>query len=213
MHLSKDPVKLRSRRLWPAILTAAAYFAGGSLMTACIVIEEDDDDHHHGRGGVVDEPNNNTDQPPAQEIMQFSVETDKVLESPAGEGIGLFVEYATGGIWRLWTTCDTNYSNVGCKFDIAASVDTSSKIDIAEGSELEGFDSVDALDDGSVAFHAETASDFDVMTLETTPGSILRVEILLDGASAERFIYWVGGDGFLHEGAPTNPVDFKPTLP
>jgi len=212
MHLSKDPVKLRSRRLWPAILTSVAYLAGGSLMTGCIIVDEDDDGHHNGTGYVEEPGNNNNDQPPAQEIMLFSIDTDKVLESPPGEGVGLFVEYEAGGIYRLWTTCDTNYSNKGCTFDVAASVDTASKIDVVEGSNFEGYDEVQALDDGSVSFHAETASDIDVMTLTTTPGAILRVEMFLDGVSDGRFIYWVG-NGILHEGSPTNPVDFAPTSP
>lgn len=181
-------------------------------MTGCIIVDEDDDGHHPDRVGVDDPGNNNNDNPPAQEIMQFTIDTDKVLESPAGEGIGLFVEYATGGTWHLWTTCDTNYSNVGCKFDVLASVDAASKIDVVEGSDLEGFDEVAALDDGSVSMHAETASDFDVMTLTTTPGSILRVDLHLDGFPEGRFIYWVG-NGILHEGSPTNPVDFKPSTP
>lgn len=212
MHLSKHPVNLRSRRRWPEILTAVAYFAGGSLMTGCIIVEDDDHDHHGRGSGGVEEPDKNDNNPPAQEIMEFSIDTDKVLESPAGEGIGLFVEYAAGGTWRLWTTCDTNYSNVGCKFDVIAAIDTGSKIDIVEGSELEGYDEVEALEDGSARLYAETASDFDVMTLTTTPGSILRVDLQLDGAPASRFIYWVG-NGILHEGAPTNPVDFKPSSP
>lgn len=210
MQFLNDSVKIRSRRLWPAILAAATYVVGGSLMTGCIIVDEDDDGHHRGDDPVFVDPG--TENPPPQEIMEFPIDTDKVLESPAGEGIGLFVEYAAGGTWRLWTTCDTNYSNVGCKFDVLASVDTSSKIDVVEGSDLEGFDEITALDAGSVSMHAETASDYDVMTLLTTPGSILRVDILLDGEPASRFIYWVG-DGILHEGAPTNPVDFKPTLP
>jgi hypothetical protein len=212
MHFLKDPVNLRSRRLWPAILTSVACFAGASLMTGCIVVDDDDDDgYHHGHGGV-DEPVDEPNQPPAKEIMQFSIDTGKTLESPPGEGVGLFVEYAAGGTYRLWTTCDTNYSNVGCKFDIAAAVDEGSKIEVVEGSELEGYDEAQALDDGSVNLHAETASDIDVMTLTTTPGAILRVELLLDGVPDGRFIYWVG-NGILHEGSPTNPVDFKPVEP
>ncbi|HZF49629.1 MAG TPA: hypothetical protein VE093_13315 [Polyangiaceae bacterium] len=211
MHFSKDLVNVRSRRLWPAILTAAACCVGSSLVAGCIIIDEDDDGHHHGRGpDVIDEPE--TNQPPAKEIMMFPIDTDKILDSPPGEGVGLFVEYATGGTWRLWTTCDTNYSNVGCKFDVAASVDAASKIDVVEGSDLEGYDEVNALDDGSVTFHAETASDIDVMTLFTTPGSVLRVELLVDGSDAGRFIYWVG-EGILHKGAPTNPIDLQPTTP
>ncbi len=180
-------------------------------MAGCIIVDEDDDGHYHDRGpDVIDEPE--TNQPPAKEIMLVPIDTDKTLESPPGEGVGLFVEYATGGTWRLWTTCDTNYSNVGCKFDVVASVDAASKIDVVQGSDLEGYDEAKPLDDGSATFHAETASDIDVMTLFTTEGSVLRVELLVDGSDAGRFIYWVG-EGVLHEGSPTNPVDFQPTSP
>jgi hypothetical protein len=50
------------------------------------------------------------------------------------------------------------------------------------------------------------------MTLTTTPGAVLRLETYLDDQPQPRFVYWFG-NGVLHEGAPTNPVDFEPSAP
>ena len=46
----------------------------------------------------------------------------------------------------------------------------------------------------------------------TTTGEVRLLKDLdmaLDGYSEPRFVYWYG-DGILHQGAPTNPVDFVP---
>jgi len=59
---------------------------------------------------------------------------------------------------------------------------------------------------------ADTDSGTDGATIETTPGAILRVDLLLDGKAEPRFIYWFG-DGVLHQGAPTNPIDLEPNTP
>jgi hypothetical protein len=205
MHLSKELVNHRSLRLWPAILTAASYFAAGSLLAGCVIVDE----HDHGDNHYIDEE---IDPPAPLEPDLFTIDTDQTLKAEPGEGVGLFVEYAAGGNWLLWTTCDTNYSNVGCKFDVFASVDKASELKIAEGLDFEGYDEVEVLDNGEAHVHLETASDIDSVLLTTTPGAIMRVELMLDGIGNERFIYWVG-DGVLHEGAPTNPIDLLPSSP
>ena len=207
MHLSNHSVKHRSLGVWPAILTAVSFFAASSLATGCVIVDDDDDGDHQNHPG--EDPR---DPPVEPDPTLFSIDTDQTLQAEPGEGVGLFVEYAAGGTWRLWTTCDTNYSNVGCKFDVFASVDTSSEMSSVEGIDFEGFDAVEMLEEGVAHFHAETASDIDVLQITTTPGAILRVELDLDGSSGARFIYWVG-DGVVHEGAPISPVDLEPTAP
>jgi hypothetical protein len=204
MHLSKNSVKHRSLGLWPAILSVAAFVAAGSL-SGCIIHSDDDDDDGHGRW--------DTEQPEAPAVKLVGIDTDQTLDAVPGEGVGLFVEYAAGGSWRLWTTCDTNYSNVACKFDAFVSVDKSSEIISVEEGDLEGYDEVAVLDSGEVHFHGETASDIDDMLVTTTPGAILRLEMTLDGVANERYVFWIGDGGVLHEGAPTNPVDFQPSKP
>jgi hypothetical protein len=199
MAFSADPVKLRSQRVWLVLLTAATVGLGG-----CIIV---DDDHHRGDpGGVYVDPG------PTEEPKLVSIDTDAAVSAEPGEGVGLFVEYAAGGTWRLSTTCDTNYSGVACGFDVFASVDASSELLDITADDLEGRDQTGLVEEGVVGLHAETASDVDAVSFTTTPGAIVRLETYLDGASQPRFVYWFG-DGVLHEGAPTNPLDFEPTEP
>ena len=198
MAFSADPVKLCSLGLWSILLATASLGLSG-----CIIIEKDDDYPHDG---YVEPP------PVSEDPRLVSIDTDATVSAEPGEGVGLFVEYTAGGAWRLSTTCDTNYSNIGCTFDAFASVDTSSELLDLSTEDLEGQDQAKILEEGVAGWHAETASDIDAITLTTTPGAILRVEMYLDGVSQPRFVYWLG-KGVLHEGAPTNPIDFEPTEP
>lgn len=203
MHAPKSPTMHRFFRPLARIAGSAALAAALGGLSGCIII---DGGHDNGHPVVSDPP------PELPEPMLVSVDTDQTMDAVPGEGVGLFVEYAAGGNWLLWTTCDTNYSNVACAFDVFATVDTSSTIDDVTETDLEGHDLVEVFKSGEVHLHAETSSDMDAVRILTTPGAILRVEMSLDGVAEQRFIYWVSG-GVLHEGAPTNPVDFEPTSP
>ncbi|KYG06123.1 hypothetical protein BE21_36680 [Sorangium cellulosum] len=210
MTFSADFVKLRSLGLWSFLLVAAPLASSG-----CIIVDEDGHHggHQHDDGdGWEDDDDNNEPPPPADEPRLVAIDTDAALSSEPGEGVGIFVEYAAGGTWRIWTTCDTNSSKVVCSFDLYASVDTSSELFDIVGTDLEKSDATRLADDGIAYLHAETGSDIDAMTFTTTEGAIVRLEAYLDGVQEPRYVYWFG-DGVLHEGAPTNPIDFEPTSP
>lgn len=197
-------VKLRSLALWPAVLTFGIASAG------CIIVDDNRCDDWNNDCTVVQEP---PIEQPSPEILQVSIDPDTVFNDVVpGEGVGLFLEYGTGGKWRLWTACDTNYSNVACAFDATVSVDSASEILSVEGEDLEGFDDARMIDAGAAAFMSDTGSDTDGMLFETTPGATVRLDMALDGKSEPRFVFWFG-DGVLHKGAPSNPVDFLPTAP
>ncbi|WP_437281068.1 hypothetical protein WME90_11055 [Sorangium sp. So ce375] len=207
MTLYADFVKRRSLGLWSFLLVAAPLASAG-----CIIV---DDDGHHDGHHVHDDQNDGDDSAPptpADDVRRVAIDTDATLSTEPGEGVGIFVEYTAGGTWTLWTTCDTNTSKVVCSFDIYASVDTSSELIDLAGIEIEKTDATRLVDIGVAYFHAETGSDIDAMTFATTPGAVVRLEAYLDGAQEPRFVYWFG-DGVLHEGAPSNPLDFKPTGP
>jgi hypothetical protein len=199
MAFSADSVKLRSQGLWPILLATASLGLGG-----CIIVE--DDNRHGDREGGYGDPT------PTDEPKLVAIDTDAVVSAEPGEGVGLFVEYEAGGTWRLSTTCDTNYSDVACLFDVFASVDTSSELLEITDDDLEGHDETGVIALGVVGLHAETTSDVDSVSFTTTPGAFVRTEMYLDGVSQPRFVYWFG-DGVLHTGAPTNPLDFEPTEP
>lgn len=194
-------VKLGSRGVWSRILACCA---GITALTGCIIVDSDTSTTTTGNP----DPRPITDDP-----LLVNVDTDEPLDAKPGDGVGIFVEYYNGGHYRIWTTCDTDISGATCSFDIFTSVDTSSNISGIVEENLEGFDSITFNQgQGAVDLHFETDYDYDAMEIDVTPGAILRVEAYLDGVSEPRFVYWFG-DGVLHQGAPTNPVDFFPSIP
>jgi hypothetical protein len=198
MAFSAESVKRRSPGLWPILLAASSVALGG-----CIIVEED----HHDDGWTEE---TYVPPPSAEEAMLMTIDTDATVTAEPGEGVGIFVEYAAGGTWRIWTTCDTNHSNAPCYFDIFASVDTSSELLDIFSDESESGDQVRLYSEGTAYFGATTESDVDAMVLNTTPGAIVRLEVYLDGVEQPRFLYWFG-DGVLHRGAPTHPIDLEPS--
>ncbi|UQA58857.1 hypothetical protein [Polyangium aurulentum] len=194
-------MKLCSLRVWPSVLGLVACVGLASATTGCIIVADDNDDDVV----VVDNPR-------PVEPMLVTIDSDAILEAEGGEGVGVFVEYAAGGHWLVWTTCDTNYSGNVCAFDIFATVDTSSNLELVQGDGIEGYDFVNVEGSGGLEFYAETSADVDAVQFTTTPGAIVRLEVNIDGSPQPRFIYWVG-NGVLHEGAPTSPIDFEPSVP
>jgi hypothetical protein len=145
------------------------------------------------------------------EIAEAAIDTGAALASVAGQGAGTLVGYEGAGKWHLNLTCDTAISSERCHWDIF--------IEPLDGARIrnvshEGLDGEDAFDwDGEAArLIALTGTDNDALVLETDPGKGLRIDVLLDDAPGNEFIYWIGG-GAIHRGAPTNPIDLVPTEP
>jgi hypothetical protein len=181
-----------------------ALCVGISALTGCIIVDSD------SNSTIIDD----TPPPPViTEPMRVNIASDVALDAIPGDGVGVFVEYYAGGTYRIWTTCDTTFSGNACAFDIFTSVDSSSNIVATTEEDLEGVDTITVNPgQGTVDLRFDTGGDYDSAVIDVTPGAILRLEAFVDGASDPRFVYWFG-NGVLHEGAPTNPVDFAPTKP
>jgi hypothetical protein len=198
-----------ARFFGPSAAVVALAALGGALV-GCVIHDHDEDDWEDEDGWVP--PPGSTGGNQDEEPQPVSIDTGSAVDATPGEGVGLFVEYAEGGLWRIWTSCDTAYSGFSCAFDVIVAVDDDSEIFSVSSEELEGDDEAGTSDAGSGFFRAETSSDLDGVRFETTPGAVLRVDTFLDDQPAPRFVYWVG-DEVVHQGAPTNPVDFVPTEP
>ena len=203
MGLSARSVNRGSRRVWPAILTMAGFFTGSSLLTACLIIDDDVDD-----GATV--TTGSYTPPPDTTIMAVSIDPAATINADPGEGVGMYVEYAAGGHWRVSTTCDSTFSGIACMFRATVSAEAGSALSSVQGENLEGDDAVVVYSDGSARLDAETGTDVDGVTFDAPPGASIRLEMYLDDAPQKEFVYWFG-DGVLHTGAPTDPVDFVPT--
>ncbi len=144
------------------------------------------------------------------ELEHSNIDVDQELEVEPGIGAGAFIEYQADGTYRVTTSCDVNLTDgTPCVWDIivtpvdGAGITSLSPIDIEQDDAL-------TTDGTSVQLLASTEGDLDGFTLGTKPGATLRVDALLDGSCANRYLFWVG-DGALHSGAPSNPVDLIPS--
>jgi hypothetical protein len=146
------------------------------------------------------------------EVPRSTVDTDAVLaDIEPGLGVGAFVEYQTGGSWHVFTTCDTETSDFACYFDIVLTP-LDGLINFAAEDDLEYDDYVTNYGSTGARFIAYTTYDVDGAVFEAEPGVPLSVDVWLDDAPAEHFIYWVG-EGGAHRGAPSNPIELEPSSP
>jgi len=154
---------------------------------------------------------------PITGVVDLVIDSAGQVELEPGAGIGVAVEYVEGGAWSVTTTCDTTLSAEVCSYDVLVSTDVESPITAFEGQSLERGDEVFSPDPSVVQADLETAEDTDGFGFTTSPGATVRVSALLydpafDWSDDPRFISWVG-DGAVHRGAPTNPVDLTPDRP
>lgn len=187
MHRA-DSVNRLSRWVYLPVLGALSVAA-----TGCIIVDDDDDDYYY-------EP-----VPEDPYVAAVSIDEGAELEAEPGAGVGVFVEYQGAGVWRVWTTCDTDVTGAACTFDLyldGANLDTS----VAE--DLEGADELEERGDSLLAT-LSTSSDTDGVIVQIDPDTPLRLEVWLDGALDERFVSWVSA-GQVQGPPPSNPVDFVP---
>lgn len=180
-------------RLLPAVLALP-------LLVGCYA---DHDRHHDGYTN-----NGSSTPPPSTVIEQATIDVDQTLEVDPDSGAGVFIEYQSGGTYRITTACDTKHGN--CFWDILATPLDGAGIKAAAPIDLERDDDSITFASDTLRLVAITGNDFDGFTLQTEPGAVLEVDALLDNAPANHFFFWVG-DGALHSGAPSNPLDLIPS--
>lgn len=182
-----------------SLISLGSFLAIAGLGTGCFFFDNSGGD---GSGSTL---------PPETNAQTVVIDTDATITASPGDGVGVFVQYTSGGEWNIFTTCDTHVSGVSCGFDLfVKGVDATTLIANSKGSNLSGRDGIEVMADGTVHLATDTSTDLNGFTFDATPGAAIELTMALDGTSQERFIYWVG-DGVLHTGAPTNPVDFQPT--
>lgn len=184
-------------------------FSNPRLLPACLVLPLvvacGYGDHHHMDGHFND---GSSPPPPSTVIEQATIDVDATIEADPDAGAGVFIEYQSGGTYRVTTACDTKHGD--CTWDIIATPLDAAGIKGAAPIDLEQQDDSITFDSASLRLVAITGKDFDGFTLQTEPGSVLEVDALLDDAPANHFFFWVG-DGALHGGAPSNPLDLVPS--
>jgi hypothetical protein len=139
--------------------------------------------------------------------LGVTIDTDVGPKLVAMSGEGLSVEYSSGGLWHLQTTCSKGYQ---CSFQVTAEV-FSGSVGNLTGEDLEPTDSIGSSCPDTAYMMATTGDDVDGMTFTTDPGAKLRVTALLDNMVFANLIYWAEGGIVRHDGA--NPMDLTPASP
>lgn len=163
-----------------------------------------DHDMHHGDGGYIP-----PDSTPQGTIEQATIDADQLLDVEPGAGAGAFIEYESGGTYHVTTSCDVGQGGA-CVWDIVVTPLADAALLSVSPLDLESDDSVTLGSGNQVRLVARTGKDFDGFSFQTDPGAAIEVDALLDDGAANRFLFWVG-DGALHSGAPSNPIDLVPS--
>lgn len=154
---------------------------------------------------------------PTDSPRSVDIETGEMLTADPGQGAGVFVEYAAGGAYHVFSTCDTKLSNDRCQWLMVASIDPTLSLSVKDDGDLEYDDpdypdAITRVDQGAVRLSFDVGDDFDGAVLTVPPGEKLRLNVMLDGCYTTNLVSWISGTT-VENGAPTDPVDFVPTSP
>ncbi len=192
-------------RLFSKAARAACFVLFPIPLVACVV--ETRDRHDDGRRWSDTPPPANTAGTSTQPLRVI-VDTDQVMEASPGQGVGVFVEYARGGTWHVWWTCDTTITHRACNFDVRLSSPDALNV-------VEATASVSQPTPSSVDVSTSTTDGVDQIKLTTAPGGVLTLEAYVDGVRDPAYIFFVqngqvNGD---YNGSLTNPLELQGNLP
>jgi hypothetical protein len=168
-------------------------------------------------GGAGPEPSASVDAGggPSEYPILAPVDTNLTMTAAPGQGVGVFTEYASGGNWTVWWTCDSlvDTQNPPCQFDVKISVQTGSIL----APTTNGFQSTDTFTSSAAQIEAVTTTSTasDGLTFQTAPGAAITLSATVGGQYDGRFIFFVEGgkvdDGFT--GTVTDPILLKGSTP
>lgn len=146
--------------------------------------------------------------------MLVDVDPNLTLHARAGEGAGVFTEYASGGHWHVWWTCDTNQSGYSCPFDVAIST-ASGAIGSVNGQGLDARDQISQSSPTHIEVTTLTSTAVAGVTFDAPGGAIITVDARLNGVDDGSLMFFVQA-GVLnggYTGALTDPLMFEPSSP
>lgn len=140
-----------------------------------------------------------------------SIDTDVGPKLIAGSGEGVSVEYSSGGLWHVQSTCGTPSSGYRCMYDVTAQV-FNGNVSNVTAEELESEDVGGSSCPDTAYMLVTTGADVDGMIFTTAPGATVRITAALDQKIYPNLIYFAK-DGAWHNDANANPLDLTPVSP
>ncbi len=138
------------------------------------------------------------------------VDTGGTLVTTPGNGIGVYVEYQTGGHWSVSWTCDTALTNLSCSYVVDATVTAGSIVETGETVEVGG--AVSQATPQQIEASTTTTTSVDGVLFDATPGAPITVTVSLNAPVSFFFVQDNQVNGG-YTGALTNPLIFQPSAP
>jgi hypothetical protein len=188
-----------------------------TLSAACWV-DPDDRSSTIVRGGVAvvdgNAPGQSDPLPSSSAPVLVRVDTDRTLDAAPGEGVGVFVEYAAGGKWHVWWTCDTAKTAASCMFDLRIASESGDIGAIHSEGALAG-DTIVATDAQTIDAHSNTGSNAVGVRFDAPVQGIVSIDAKVGGTTDAGFFFFVqdGKPNGGYTGPLTNPLLFQGSTP
>jgi hypothetical protein len=162
---------------------------------------------------------------PSSQPMLVDVDPNKTMSASPGKGVGVFVEYGSGGHWNIWWICSAT-----CDYDNVVTVSNGTITNVA-GQQLEASDSVTQDSPQKIEAITTTTTGVDGITFDTPFSSgqtpVITLTVKLNGVESAQFacqnstgemcnlMYFVQ-DGQIdgnYQGMLTDPLMLEPSSP
>lgn len=204
---------------WTWVRRIGLVGASAALVLGCVVESEPSAGYSGGgSAGTGGDDGGTCNQTPSSQPMLVDVDPNVTMTAQPGQGVGVFVQYKTGGHWNVWWTCDTDKSGLDCAYDNVVTVSTGTIANLqgqltSPGSTAtqEGTQKVEAV--------TNTSNNVDGMTFDTpfSTGQVPQITVnsLLGGCEFGQYFFFVQ-DGEIdgnYSGMLTDPLIFEPKSP
>jgi hypothetical protein len=154
-----------------------------------------------------------TASPASAAPMLVEVDTDQTMTADPGQGVGVFMEYAAGGHWFIWWTCDTAKTGQDCDFKVSATAATGTLSNVDASNLAGGF--LTTPTPSRIDAQARTSNGVHGVAFDTVPGGVITVEASVGGVKDGSFLFFVQ-DGKVnggYAGKVTNPLQLQGKTP
>ncbi len=201
---------------WAFVRTLCTAAASAALATGCYM--QTDSGGGMGGGPPGSGSGSGGSSGPSTQPILVDVDPNQTMNATPGDGVGVFIEYQTGGHWHVWWTCDTNKTGLSCAFDNTITVATGTLTNLA--SQLGAPpDSATQANPQQIEATTTTTSAVDGITFDTpfSPGQtpVITLNALMNGVADGTFLFFVqnGQINGGYQGTLTDPLMLEPSKP
>jgi hypothetical protein len=153
---------------------------------------------------------------PSAHPILAPIDTNQTMSAQPGQGVGVFTEYDSGGLWHVWWTCDSavDQANPPCAFDVKVTAQKGT----LDGVTAESFGPGDNYTQASpttVEATSTVSTQLEGLHFQTEPGATIMLDATVGGQHDGRFLFFVEGgkvdDGFT--GTVTDPIQLVGSSP